>query len=138
LKVRGYTILLLGDRWLIAKRLWAYISGYLAEYKASHYLKKQGLVLLKRNFRSTMGEIDLIMRDRDTLVFIEIKYRDHALLDAIEAVDLYKQRKIIKTAEYFLKNFYPQGLMAARFDVLVYAAHYQKIIWIKQAFIDES
>ena len=48
-------------------------SGRLAEDRALAYLKSQGLVLIKRNFRSRRGEIDLIMRDADALVFVEVR-----------------------------------------------------------------
>jgi putative endonuclease len=50
-------------------------SGRLAEDRALAYLNSQGLVLIKRNFRSRRGEIDLVMRDANTLVFVEVRQR---------------------------------------------------------------
>ena len=93
-------------------------SGRLAEDRALAYLQAQGLILIKRNFRSRRGEIDLIMRDAATLVFVEVKTRRgiSAGLPA-EAVDRRKQAQLTRLALVFLKK---HRLLdrPARFDVV--------------------
>ncbi len=53
------------------------LAGQAAEHAAEHYLKQHGLKLIAKNFRCKYGEIDLIMYDSDTLVFIEVRMRRH-------------------------------------------------------------
>ena len=72
------------------------------ETLACEYLTRHGYQILCRNFRCRQGEIDIIARDRDYLVFIEVKYRrDEHEGDPAEAVDYRKQKKICKTADYY-------------------------------------
>lgn len=68
--------------------------GKLIEDNACDYLEQQGLKLLTRNFLCKMGEIDLIMRDKDDLVFIEVRYRqsdDYG--DGVESITWHKKKK---------------------------------------------
>ena len=72
------------------------------ETLACEYLIRHGYQILCRNFRCRQGEIDIIARDRDYLVFIEVKYRrDEHEGDPAEAVDYRKQKKISRVAEYY-------------------------------------
>ena len=72
------------------------------ETLACEYLTRHGYQILCRNFRCRQGEIDIIARDRDYLVFIEVKYRrDEHEGDPAEAVDYRKQKKISRVAEYY-------------------------------------
>jgi len=78
------------------------------EEKAAEYLRGQGLVVLEKNYQTKLGEIDLICKDGDTIVFVEVKYRktnDYG--EGMEAVDVKKIRKMYKTAEIYiaLKRF---------------------------------
>lgn len=111
--------------------------GSFMEGKVCHYLKQQGLKLLDRNFQCRYGEIDLIMQDKNDLVFIEVRYRhsqDYG--DGIESITLYKQKKIISAASTYLNRYKISENLACRFDVLaVSSAQNQfKIDWIKDAF----
>jgi putative endonuclease len=77
--------------------------GEKGESLAEAYLTKKGYQILERNFRNRYGEIDLIARDKDEIVFVEVKARNsccHGL--PCEAVNLRKQRKIQGVAEYYL------------------------------------
>ncbi len=88
------------------------------EQKAGEYLKKQGYEILEYNFRCQTGEIDIIARDGEYLVFCEVKYRtDLRSGYPAEAVDQRKQRVLSKCALYYLTR---HGLMdqACRFDVV--------------------
>lgn len=115
-------------------------QGQHAEDAACSYLQQQGLQLVQRNFHSRRGEIDLIMRGRDTLVFIEVRYRSSARFGgAVASVTTGKQQKIIAAARYFL-HYRPQyAHLAARFDVLAIQAqgHDWQIDWIPAAFLAE-
>lgn len=100
------------------KRINAYCKGVLGEDRACAYLVKKGMEPLCRRFHSPFGEIDLIMRDGDTLVFVEVKTRERANEQAaMLAVDSRKQRRIIQTARCYLGEHPTQG--AIRFDVLL-------------------
>ncbi len=113
-------------------------SGEHWEQFAQDYLAKHGLSLLDKNFHSRHGEIDLIMKDADYLVFIEVKYRkNNQFGGAISAVSASKQQKLHKTAQFFLHQ---QGLNEynthCRFDVVAIEGdpHLPKIHWLKNAF----
>ena len=94
-------------------------TGTLYERKAADYLKKQGLFVLKYNYRCRSGEIDLIARDGRCLVFVEVKYRnDHGSGRALEAVNPAKQRTICKVARHFLAVEYRCMDVPCRFDVV--------------------
>jgi len=112
-------------------------SGALIEQAAYEYLQQQSLALLARNFRSRSGEIDLIMRDRDCVVFVEVRYRASTQFGGgAVSVDHRKRRKIIHTAEYFLLRNPQLGNVACRFDVIAAtgSAHQPDLTWIRNAF----
>lgn len=108
------------------------ITGSRYEEVAAQYLTGQGLEVLLFNYRSRQGEIDLIARDGDYLVFVEVKYRRTDRLGfPEEAVDIRKQQKMMQTAKYYL---YQQGHgdLPCRFDVVAITGN--RIRWIKHAF----
>lgn len=79
--------------------------GKFGEDKACEYLEKQGISVLKRNFYARCGEIDIIAKDGDTIVFLEVKTRlSKEFGTPAEFVDFRKQEKIIQTALYYLGN----------------------------------
>lgn len=72
-----------------------------------------------RNFRRRQGEIDIIARDRDYLVFIEVKYRrDEHEGDPAEAVDAASQARILRTARYYMTRYHISEDTPCRFDVV--------------------
>ncbi len=107
--------------------------GTAQETLAADYLKGQGVLILERNFRSRRGEIDLIGRDREYLVFFEVKYRSSAALGyPEEAVGHAKQRNICRTADYYRCIRHVSAQTAVRYDVI--AIEGEQIRWIKNAF----
>ncbi|OGT97808.1 MAG: YraN family protein [Gammaproteobacteria bacterium RIFOXYB2_FULL_38_6] len=109
--------------------------GSQAESKALAFLKTQGLKLLERNFRCKLGEIDLIMQDKDFTVFVEVKYRKIINFgEPVETVTKSKQRKIIKAATFYLQQKDLFDKVPCRFDVVGILDDGQ-INWIKDAFI---
>lgn len=85
---------------------------------AGNYLEQNGYEIIEYNFRSSAGEIDIIARDGEYLVFCEVKYRKTAKVGyPMEAISLTKRRRISKCAQYYL---YQNGLedMPCRFDVV--------------------
>ena len=94
-----------------------YQKGLAGEQRATEYLQSRGMVLLEQRYRSPFGEIDLVMRDGDTLVFVEVKARANA--DAgmgLAAVGQRKQAKLVKTARQYLSQYACD--CTARFDVI--------------------
>ncbi len=115
------------------------LTGEAAEQDACQFLIKQKLKLVCKNYRSRFGEIDLIMQDQQSLVFIEVRYRKHDRFGSgAESITLSKQRKLIKTASHYLQQTPGANQLAARFDVISISAgnksQQSKIDWIKNAF----
>jgi putative endonuclease len=113
--------------------------GKLAETMAAEYLQKQGLKLLKRNFRTKAGEIDLIMQHEDIIVFVEVRYRAKvSYMHAIETIDKFKVQKIIQASRYFLQSWVGAGNLF-RFDIVTLTGKIDtpEISWIKNAFFNE-
>lgn len=94
------------------------ILGKEGEQIAETYLRKKGYRLVERNYRCPIGELDLIVLDRRVLVFVEVKTRtDNRFGTPLEAVGPRKQRKMIKTALFFLSQ-HRLHHREARFDVV--------------------
>lgn len=106
------------------------IRGETAEQQACDYLKKQGLKLIERNFRCKQGELDLIMQDKQTLVIVEVRYRQ-TQQSALESVTHSKQSRIITATQIYLSQH--KTNTAIRFDVLTLSEDGQ-LNWIKNAF----
>ncbi len=85
---------------------------------AGEYLKLHGYEILEYNFRCKSGEVDLIAKDGEYLVFCEVKYRkDDRKGEPLEAVTLEKQKRISKVAGYYIARTYNIN-MPCRFDVI--------------------
>jgi putative endonuclease len=92
--------------------------GRESESIAVRHLKKNGYKILEQNYRNKLGEIDIIAKDKDTLVFVEVKARRSAGYGSPKwAVTPKKQRKISMVALYYLKAA-RQPNAKARFDVV--------------------
>jgi putative endonuclease len=92
--------------------------GNKGESIAARHLKKNGYRILEQNYRTSLGEIDIIAADRDTIVFVEVKARKSGRFgDPKWAVTLRKQRKISMVALHYLKAT-QQDQVKARFDVV--------------------
>jgi putative endonuclease len=91
--------------------------GIDCESMAVNCLKEHGYQIIKRNYRTKFGEIDIIAKDGDTIVFVEVKARKSAAYNPKEAVTGNKKRKISMVALYYLKTT-RQTNVRARFDVV--------------------
>lgn len=111
--------------------------GKFIEDKACHYLQEKGLKLLSRNFLCKCGEIDLIMQDKDILVFIEVRYRKSSDYgDCVESISRYKQQRIINATDLYCNKHQISEKVVCRFDVLAVSSvqNQLKIDWIRDAF----
>lgn len=97
------------------------VVGAWGESLAADYLKKKRFKLVATNYRCRFGEIDLIVSDRDYLVFVEVKLRkSDKFAQAAEFVDFHKQNRLRTTAEMYLSQNPSQ--LQPRFDVIeIYA-----------------
>ncbi len=113
------------------------ILGDYWEDVAFNFLKKKQLINIKRNYNCKLGEIDIIMTDKDTLVFIEVKYRKNSdWVSAAESVTKAKQKKIIRSAQLYLLQNKKYDNWNCRFDVVSIQGDKQnpEIDWIENAF----
>ena len=116
-------------------------AGHEAETLATDYLMKQGYHILERNFRSKLGEIDIIAKDDEAYCFVEVrmrKSREHG--HPSETITLFKRQRLIRTAQIYLSQKNLEDI-EARFDIVALvpqrSGHY-KIEVIKNAFeLDE-
>ena len=92
------------------------LKGDFGEEKAAKYLKRQKYKIIKRNFKNQLGEIDIIARQKDVVVFVEVKTRtDESFGFAAEAVDSKKQQKIRNVALLYTQK---HNISNFRFDVV--------------------
>ena len=112
--------------------------GRCSEEVAAEYLTQQGLKLVCQNFHSKRGEIDLVMKDGTTLVFVEVKYRkSQAFGGAISAISTGKQKKIQLCASFYLqKASLNEYNTAYRFDIVAIEGdiNHPKTDWLQNAF----
>ena len=112
-------------------------TGDAAERIAEKYLAAQGLKVMARNYRCRFGEIDLVMQERETLVFVEVRLRRvHKGNDfggAAASITATKQARIIAAAQHYLAGM--KQLPPCRFDaILMNAANESSVEWMKGAF----
>ncbi len=115
-------------------------KGLHYESQAKAYLQTQGLRFIEQNYQSRFGEIDLIMREHDTVCFIEVKFRKtQDFGGAANAIPYQKQQKIIKTAQIFMSENRKFNRQAKRFDALLLQQYGEdiNINWIPNAFYAE-
>lgn len=104
--------------------------GREAEARAAAHLEKCGLRLVDRNFRVRGGEIDLIMRDGATLVFVEVRARRNGDFGGAGAsIDARKQARLTLAARHWLAR---HGECACRFDCVLFDAG--RLTWLRDAF----
>lgn len=107
--------------------------GAAYEEKAAAYLKEQGYHILAQNFICRQGELDIVAKDKEYLVFVEVKYRKSGMYgQAIESISYQKMKRIYATARYYMycNNFSENT--PCRFDVIAFEN--QEMIHIKDAF----
>lgn len=109
------------------------VNGRRREEEAAAFLQKKGVRILEHGYQDRHGEIDLIGDDRGTIVFFEVKYRGSGQFgDPEEAVTEEKQKKLCRTALYYLRETERGSEVPVRFDVI--AMTDKSIRWIRNAF----
>jgi putative endonuclease len=110
--------------------------GRAAENRACTFLEASGYTCVARNYTCRAGEIDLIVTDATTLVFVEVRYRRNQQHGTgAESVTRSKMLKIIRTASYFLLNYPLYEVLDQRFDVISIGTD---LDWIENAFTLDS
>lgn len=108
------------------------MNGAEGERRAEAFLERHKLVLLQRNYRCRFGEIDLIMREGATLVFVEVRMRTNRNCGgAGESITERKRARLICTARHYLSFLKREP--PCRFDAVLLSGH-DGIEWIKDAF----
>jgi putative endonuclease len=107
--------------------------GEEAEELAARFLAGEGLEVVARNYRTRLGEVDLVARDGATLVFVEVRLRSwDAFGGAAGSVDARKQRRIVAAARHYLARLRAEP--ACRFDVITIQGRAGSPSWIRGAF----
>lgn len=111
--------------------------GTRAEQAAAEFLQARGLAVLQRNFRRRAGELDLIAREGEVLVIIEVRLRSTpACGGAAASITACKQRRMVRAARQLLQSHPHSRRFAVRFDALLVDALEPEpcITWIRHAF----
>ena len=96
-------------------------------------MRSRGLKLIAQNYRCRMGELDLIITDQDTQVFVEVRYRSStAKIDPVLSVTHTKQMRLIRAARHYLMTHASEALRPCRFDVVGVVG--EEIRWVPNAF----
>jgi putative endonuclease len=112
-------------------------SGARFEAIALAHLERAGLALIERNFCCRYGELDLVMRERDIVVFVEVRYRSASRFgDGVDSIGAAKRARLVRAAGAFLAGHPRLARAACRFDVLAIAgdADAPSIDWRQNAF----
>lgn len=109
-------------------------AGDRAEDAAARHLAAAGCQLIARNARYPDGELDLIVRERELLVFVEVRLRSGSSFGGAPAsVDRFKQKRIMRAAQRWLAQHHGERWPACRFDVVAVDGD-GTIEWIRDAF----
>jgi putative endonuclease len=109
-------------------------NGAQHEAAALAHLRSAGLTLVARNCRYRVGEIDLVMRDGATLVFVEVRFRSHAGYGGgTGSVDARKQARLVAAASLYLAEHPADAHRVCRFDVVAIDGA-GKVDWVRDAF----
>ncbi len=93
--------------------------GNIAEQRAKEYLEQQGYACIEQNYLAKIGEIDIIMRDDTTLVFVEVRYKQNPFtVSPLASITKSKQNKLMRTAQLYLQQHRQYAHMLYRFDVV--------------------
>ena len=111
--------------------------GLVVEEASERYLQQQGLLPVARNFSRRGGEIDLVMREGETLVFVEVRFRKSDRFGSpVESVTATKQRKLLQTAQLYLLAHPQWRNQPCRFDIIAARPGESglQFEWIRNAF----
>ena len=108
----------------------SYKAGYAAEYIARMFLRLKGYKIIAKNYKTGVGEIDIIAKKKNCIAFVEVKYRSNKY-DALHAIPIKTQKRICKAAGHYIAHHsvYTQGNdpnFTLRFDFMACAPPYYK------------
>jgi putative endonuclease len=107
--------------------------GVEAEAMAAAFLEKKGLTIVARNYRCRLGEIDLVARESDTTVFVEVRSRaSSAFGGAAASITAAKRQRLINAARHYLSR--QRSTPPCRFDALLIQGDPPQIEWLRDAF----
>jgi putative endonuclease len=110
--------------------------GVEAEAMAAAFLEHKGLKILARNYRCRLGEIDLVAREGDTTVFVEVRSRrSSAFGGAAASITAAKRQRLLKAARHYISR--QRALPQCRFDALLIQGEPPHIEWLRNAFGDQ-
>lgn len=110
-------------------------KGLEGEQRASRYLEDNGYRILERRFRSGPGEVDIVSRKGDTVVFVEVKTWDVLGMESLEhSIDSRKRGKIRKTASLYLLRHPELGGCRIRFDLIFLSRRMEELDHWENAF----
>jgi putative endonuclease len=110
--------------------------GVEAEAIAAAFLEHNGLKILARNYRCRLGEIDLVAREGDTTVFVEVRSRrSSAFGGAAASITAAKRQRLLKAARHYISR--QRALPQCRFDALLIQGEPPHIEWLRNAFGDQ-
>jgi putative endonuclease len=110
--------------------------GVEAEAMAAAFLEHNGLKILARNYRCRLGEIDLVAREGDTTVFVEVRSRrSSAFGGAAASITAAKRQRLLKAARHYISR--QRALPQCRFDALLIQGEPPHIEWLRNAFGDQ-
>lgn len=108
------------------------------ETAAAQYLERRGLTILARGYRCRLGELDLVCRDRDALIVVEVRARSaRARCSATESIGPRKRKRIVLATRHLLMRKPQLGDLPVRFDVVAFDAidtETPRVEWIRNAF----
>ena len=117
------------------RRTYRQLLGQKAEDLAVEFLRAQGLEILERNFRRRLGELDIVAREGDTLVIVEVRMRTSDRFGgAAASVDPHKQQRLVRAAAQLLRQRGDLSHLRARFDVVVVSVG-GAVEWLRHAFL---
>jgi putative endonuclease len=117
------------------RRTYRQLLGQQAEDIAAEFLRAQGLEILERNFRRRLGELDIVAREADTLVIVEVRMRTSDRFGgAAASVNPHKQQRLARAAAQLLQQRGDLSHLRARFDVVVVTVG-GTVEWLRHAFL---
>ena len=106
--------------------------GERAEALAADFLGRHGLTIVTRNYRCRFGEIDLIARDGNTVVFVEVRQRSsNGYGGAAASITAAKRGRLLRTAHHYLAGMHPAP--SCRFDAILLSGTPARIEWLQNA-----
>ena len=111
------------------------LAGTSGERRAEKLLRRRGLRTVERNWHCRQGELDLVMADGETLVFVEVRLRSpRGFADGAGSVDATKRRKLVQAASMYLADHLAWQEAPCRFDVVAIDGGSGEIEWLRNAF----